>query len=48
MKLRKDTVIKVLNTIYDNAVKGLPGVLSVEEEVQKEWIGPEKRTVYLE
>ena len=36
MKIRKDTVIKILNTIYDNAVVGLPGTLSIEEEVQKE------------
>ena len=36
MKIRKDTVIKILNTIYDNAVAGLPGTLSVDKEVRKE------------
>ncbi len=38
MKLSKDTVIKILDTIYDNAEEGLPGILSVKEEVQKEKI----------
>ena len=36
MKLNKDTMITILDSIYDNAVDGLPGVSSVEEEVQQE------------
>lgn len=36
MKLNKDTMITALNSIYDNAVEGLPGTLSIEEEVRQE------------
>ena len=36
MKLKKDTVIKILNSIYDNVEIGLPGTLSIEEAVQQE------------
>ena len=43
MKLDKNTIITVLNHIYDKAIQGLPTVqgfpkivLPVEEEIQKE------------
>ena len=35
MKIKKGNIIKMLDSIYDNAVEGLPGTLSVEEEVEE-------------
>ncbi len=43
MKFSKDTMIKILNSIYDNAVEGLPGILSIEEEVKKERVKYHKK-----
>lgn len=31
MKLNKETIIKALDSIYDNALEGLPGAPSIEE-----------------
>ena len=31
MKFNKKTIIKILDTIYDNVLEGLPGTPSIEE-----------------
>ncbi len=35
MKIKKDNIIKILDSIYDNAVDGLPGTLSIEEKAEE-------------